>query len=631
MTQLLQDLVTRARAIGAPVSVERGVDKNWFFRRRLHRSVVDGKMRLFLALGMIDGFRVLEVLPNELKFIASHDENGPIDIVELLHVPVHSSERATSTGMSNLRLLTTSGNNRSTFPRSCLKIYSIVERKYIYVIRMRSAILDVQANPNSSAFAIHLKGEIQIYGSKDYRFLFTISCFSSPAPGPTFSLGPAWLAFAGGLKTLHSRPMNRSKIPLAASLSFSKLSKDYKKTLSTLSKDVMSGLYSLGNIGKEKLADYLSNGPAESEKKEGESEGHAAGYLTIYDLPTRRTLCCIKAHSTAIAHVSFDSSGSLLVTAGSNGQYLHVWQLLNTDTNPSTCFTSCQPRLMYKIFRGITHAQIRNVSFSPDSRMIAISSQHGTTHIYSLNPSLQGNGSFPETPKLLDQGNTIKEAENIVTFTPFHRIRQPSAPPNSDPMPLVSAFHTFAGSLSLVVITGTQQVLVHSLSQGPEEGESRKWGLSVSKTWNLNTILQEASPSSPIESKESPAVKPPRQNKSNSLSQVEMNTYKSNEVPFWASPQFEMQSFKVRQQSVSGEGIDSKAEQGQPSPDHLFWEDYEFEPLQYRKHVSFSGLKHHDRGDGGTVHTKIVDAIVSPLLNGDSDAVQPHDMSNIVI
>mmetsp|Transcript_13994 Transcript_13994/g.25256 ORF Transcript_13994/g.25256 Transcript_13994/m.25256 type:complete len:690 (-) Transcript_13994:696-2765(-) len=688
--ELVHSLAARvARTYSGSSNKERKHERAWFLRRRLYCCEMGGEMQLFLALGMCDGFRLLKIEDKKLIPIASHDENGPVDIVEPLHIPVHSSEREKKLGTANLRLLVTSGNNRSSFPNTCLKVYSIQEKKYVYVLRLRSPILDVQANSRSSAFAVHLEGEVQIYGAKDFRFLFTISCFSGEARGPTFSLGSCWLAFAGGLEVHSQTSSGSSELPLAASIpSYHKFSKDYKGTLSTLTKDIMSGLYSLGNMGGQKIAEYISNGP-EIERKSKHGHEHAAGYITIFDIHTRSILRVFKAHSTEIAHVAFDSSGSLLVTSGTDGQYLHVWQLLNTDTDENFLFTPCVPRLMYKIFRGITHAQIRNVSFSPDSRMLAISSQHGTAHIYSLDQlELHQTDRFPSTKKLQmhEQKNknasnasssatsAATEAENIVTFTPFHRIRQPSASSSdSDSVPLISAFFKYPRSpLSLVVVTSTHNVVIHSLTRPPPaeaEGSSStstsrsqsslsssdqqgsdNWELTVSENWQLESFLREHSieSSTKAEAVGDAALNGkhhqhhhPNNNNSKGhsswLSQVEMNTYKSNEVPFWASPQFEMQAVKPPKARKA------KSKELQ-NPDYLFWEDLEFEELQYRKHVSFSGLKVHEGLKSNSslgskvtekkINGKILAAMESPILALDAaemSHVVPEGMSKIVI
>uniref|UniRef100_A0A7S0DJS8 BCAS3 WD40 domain-containing protein n=1 Tax=Amorphochlora amoebiformis TaxID=1561963 RepID=A0A7S0DJS8_9EUKA len=633
MSDILQNLVNRARGLSAPAILEGSFDNAWFFQRRLHSCQVDDKIRLFLSLGMSDGFRVLELLDDDVVQIASHDENGPVDAVELLYAPSSSSKRENA-GLSNLQLLTTSGNNRATFPRSCVKIFSVGEKKYVHVFRLRSAVLDVRASQKTSVFAVQLQGEIQVFGSKDYRFLFTISCVPSPSPGPLFALGPCWLAFAGGSLPRSAKDSLVNSLPLP---SFKKLSKDYKGTLSTVAKDVMSGLYSLGNLGGQKLAHYLSNAP-ENDRKTNNGHGHKDGYVTIYDVSTRKVLSVFKAHSTAITHVAFDSSGSLLVTSGTRGQHLNVWQLMNAEPAESTrLFMPCKPRLLYKIFRGITHATIRDISFSCDSRMLAVSSQRGTIHIYKINQL--DNRNFPSFHKLQDR-DTAAEAENTVTFTPFHRIKQTlEANNNLDPMPSISAFHQFsphANSPALVVVTGSQQIQVHALvnPQGSCSEEDEK-SLTVQKQWHLNKVLlNETTQAYRQDGGRQPKGNKGSPPKSNLLSHVEMNTFKSNEVPFWASPQFVTQAMK--QPTGRGRDLEMKRE-AINNPDYLFWEDMEFETLQYRKHVSFSGLKCHfpvggEKMMNDAVHCSILEALESPILTAETKGVDFRDnMSEILI
>mmetsp|Transcript_10990 Transcript_10990/g.16426 ORF Transcript_10990/g.16426 Transcript_10990/m.16426 type:complete len:637 (+) Transcript_10990:31-1941(+) len=617
MSALFQKFVDQARSYGSSPP-EGSYAKAWFFHRRLQYREVDGELRLFLGIGLSDGFHILEVLPNELRSVAYSEENGPIGIVELLSKPSISSQTG-GKGLENYRALVTSGNNRSSFPRTTVKVYSIAEKKYIHVLRLGSPVLNMQSCPKSSVFAIHIQGEVQIYSAKEYRFLLTISCFHGSSMGPTFALGTSWLAFAGGLQSQQSKLSSSPKNGLGTSLpSFTTLSKDYKKTLSNLTKDVMSGLYSLGNLGGQKIVHYLSNGP-EFESKMKSEHDHTAGNVTIYDIHAQRVLCTFRAHQTPIGHIAFDSSGSLLVTAGTSGQYLYVWKLLDTSDKEGQQFSPCSARLAYKIFRGITHAKIKDISFSPDSRMVAVSSQRGTIHIYALESELH-ESTLPLSRKLIETNDNVIEAENIITFTPFQKFQQyHGGGATEESQHSISAFHGFSNLSkfpALVVVTGSQQVLVHTLDA---EEKKKKRSLQVNKCWHLNSVLrtQMHQPSGQrIKSNKNNRNerKSSTSQKSNYLSHVEMNTFRSNEVPFWATPQFVMQSL------VSNNESRSRAVE-RSNPDYLFWEDYKFEDLKYRKHVSFSGLKCYAAADPGlkltheVVQCGLQDAMASTLIS----------------
>mmetsp|Transcript_12881 Transcript_12881/g.31580 ORF Transcript_12881/g.31580 Transcript_12881/m.31580 type:complete len:760 (+) Transcript_12881:91-2370(+) len=743
MTELLHDLVRKARSYSSTSSAAAtaansltrresngrvGYGKLIFYRRQLYRcEKADGSVTIILTLGLSDGFRVLEVFEENVVQIVSHDENGPVSVVAPLQQPYGNGNAAQHP--SGLRFLVTSGNNRSKFPNTCIKIFSVADENYVHVMRLSSPVLDVEVCQRSNVFVASLQGELQLFSAKDYSFLFTVSCFPSPRLDQTCSLGPCWLAFAGGVPSFSPESGNFG----VRTSTFSELGKDYRATISSLTKDVMSGLYSLGNMGGKKIANYLSNSDSEkSDTKSPLSSRHIEGSVTIFDVPTRKTLCVFKAHAAAIAHVSFDVSGSLLVTADSEGQYLHVWNLLNPKNNPSSGFQPCVPCLVHKIFRGITHANICSTSFSPDFRFVAITSRHGTAHLYSLEPHCIRADNPPSSrcaPQSCDiytsnpkQKKTLK-SEHIKTVNPFHRIHHPTSARNDqEPAPLVTALHMFSrtGDPILIGVTASQHIFMYRVhttlpirghltsaskelrTNGnfaePENCQSEAindvLGISVKveRVWDFLEILHESHIdtsatilSGTTPSKETGNMNPNgaskrqslREGKADSqsevvrrsqtsrnglrrsssrisgstrqspnqqsvwLSNVEMITFKSNEVPFWASPQFELYNLSENKSvsQVKSEAIG----------DSLFWEDQTFEPFKYRKHAAFSGLripeielgssrlranklppptlKSFKRGGASfssskmnkddpeaAVHGKILDAIASPMI-----------------
>eukprot|EP01047_Picozoa_sp_COSAG01_P039401 COSAG01_NODE_3254_length_6349_cov_237.367520_6_plen_682_part_00 len=114
------------------------------------------------------------------------------------------------------------------------------------------------------------------------------------------------------------------------------------------------------------------------------------------------------AHSSAISTLHFDDSGMLLVTASTNGKTLKVFSLPDENGEqevplPLAGETTIdgggddvsggggathqwQPKLLYRLVRGaLTHADICSVSFSANRRWLAVSSSHGTVHIFAIN------------------------------------------------------------------------------------------------------------------------------------------------------------------------------------------------------------------------------------------------------
>jgi hypothetical protein len=184
---------------------------------------------------------------------------------------------------------------------------------------------------------------------------------------------------------------------------------------------------------------YLSNS-ASSSPPSGvsslSSPSLAPGLIIVRDLQRfDRVVASIKAHNNPISALFFDSTGSLLLSCSTDAQYLHVYQVValprainqqirranhrkqrnsnvlpksnsldqlnynNSGPNGANSGASAvnsgpnsanySVRFLYKLFRGVTHATIRCVHFSHDSKWLAVVSKAGTTHIFPIN--LHGN------------------------------------------------------------------------------------------------------------------------------------------------------------------------------------------------------------------------------------------------
>jgi hypothetical protein len=226
------------------------------------------------------------------------------------------------------------------------------------------------------------------------------------------------------------------------------------ESLSNVASGLASKLYNMAGQSKKIAANYLSGEDATGQSVSllhpggGGSGGaaHAAasssvlGTVLVRDMDTQRIIACIRAHpNTQVTHLSFDRSGTLLATAPVDGQYVHVYAVVmvpqpssmaanatagggagadSADLSPHTqprrpSVQSGSPlhgslsggaggaapppppptyqvRFLYRLFRGITHASIRCISFSLDSRFLTVLSSKGTAHIYAINPLLGG-------------------------------------------------------------------------------------------------------------------------------------------------------------------------------------------------------------------------------------------------
>ncbi|MCO5566773.1 hypothetical protein L7F22_020453 [Adiantum nelumboides] len=79
----------------------------------------------------------------------------------------------------------------------------------------------------------------------------------------------------------------------------------------------------------------------------------------------------IFAHDSCLAYLALTLDGRLLATASSKGTLIRV-------------FNTCDCTLLQEVRRGVDRADILSLSLSNDARWLAVSSDRGTIHVFSL-------------------------------------------------------------------------------------------------------------------------------------------------------------------------------------------------------------------------------------------------------
>jgi WD40 repeat protein len=131
-----------------------------------------------------------------------------------------------------------------------------------------------------------------------------------------------------------------------------------------------NGLVSISSIEKDYILATL-----------GLEEGHMRIETTF-----NREVINIPAHKSAITYYTLNTDGMLLATASEAGTLIRI-------------FSTYDGKLLREFRRGITSSKINNISFSDNSEHIAVSSDKGTVHLYSLKtlnplPALSFMGNF---------------------------------------------------------------------------------------------------------------------------------------------------------------------------------------------------------------------------------------------
>ncbi|PAV56939.1 hypothetical protein WR25_03603 [Diploscapter pachys] len=110
------------------------------------------------------------------------------------------------------------------------------------------------------------------------------------------------------------------------------------------------------------------------------------GVVSVVDLskedPSTSRILHFLAHTSPVSFIQFSPDGRLLLTANAAATVYHLFLLQPHPTSP----TLGAVQHLYKLKRGSTAAKVVSASFSLDCRWLAVSTNHGTCHIFSVCP-----------------------------------------------------------------------------------------------------------------------------------------------------------------------------------------------------------------------------------------------------
>ncbi|KAB7506922.1 Breast carcinoma-amplified sequence 3-like protein [Armadillidium nasatum] len=254
----------------------------------------------------------------------------------------------------------------------------------VKTIKFYSPVQDIYSNKN--VVVVSFPEKLAIFEATSFNEMFSIStCYRCPGLSINpIALGDQWLAFAD--RRLYSIHQSCGGVVPEGSSS-------YKSTVIYAAKSITKGLKELGetvasNFMGPKVSSSQPQAPAQSSS--------TPGVVTIID--TQRVngrevnlgggscpglIAHFVAHlNVPIVALEFDASGMLLATADKLGHNFNVFRI---QPHP---LSSAQAAIhhLYTLYRGDTTAKVMDISFSLDSRWIAISTHRGTTHVYPITP-----------------------------------------------------------------------------------------------------------------------------------------------------------------------------------------------------------------------------------------------------
>eukprot|EP01083_Nonionella_stella_P204103 744311_1 len=542
----------------------------------------NGQCSLFLFIGLIDGFQIFWSPPPSHQLhsqsprlhktrrsalaalikVASNTE-WAVKCAKILYPPSRRAKDVHEIFTDNALLVALIPSTHSAdFPLNTLKLFSITRGCYVRSLDFKSAIFDIVVS--STAIAVILHEEIQFLSSSTLERTLCVRCAPNPALHAPVSVGVRLVAFASAeIPSTDTPSIGNLSVTPRESLTDDSIEPFVSASLDSgriaeVATDLASDLYTLGDSGRKAIASYLC---PHDEIDHHSTSSTPQGIIAIRDIADGEVIGHFRAHDSRISCLAFDPPGTLLISVPESGQYLHIYKieprrstLRRTSDQSTVPVGGCS--LIYRIFRGITHASIREVSFNLTSHWLSVCSSRGTSHIFAINP--RGGQVSSETHSLYNSLGCVAPISaddriTPITLSAVYRIRSRwSGVDTKSPHPSVAATfhlspdldteHLFVANeteLSVFQLVPTAETEDTSYRSTTSNVELDVTPLSTTKLDSLLDIpvcdtIEQKFPSSL--SRSSTEHDPP-----DLFSQAELTTCHPDDVPLWASPQFTFQ------------------------------------------------------------------------------------------
>jgi hypothetical protein len=289
--------------------------------------------------------------------------------------------------------------------------------------------------------------------------------------------------------------------------------------------------------------------------------------VVIYDTKAQKKLAHFRAHDDGLSFLTFDPSGTLLATASGSGCEFHVYQILPGAASHQAAHH------IYTLLRGRTSVKITDISFSADSRWLAVSAARGTTHIYAIN--VEGGPAnihthIPGQPIPIHELPFIHHSPQPKLLEVLHcgRISQTAytmSPSGGGKWPEGRVIASFGGwsskqGLDLFILTEAAVMTHYYLKPHPPDPatagadkDPRALELAVEATFNWD-LGRRSSTKQLLESvltKEGSTLDDSKSKGISWLSNVEISTHPDLGRQLWAGPQFSFKTFTGKTQTKS--------------------------------------------------------------------------------
>jgi hypothetical protein len=234
----------------------------------------------------------------------------------------------------------------SDFPSNSFQIFSMLENKIEHQKKTDGNILNIQSN--SMVLAVSLPTKIDLFDTKNYNKSHSVNICNNELK---FTLANWYIGYSAAFKQDLAEE-NEIKI-----------------------KDVISKtMHNIAETGINKFKNYIDSTPHNS----------FYGKIWIKNILHNSLVCEIQAFNSPVSTLYFSKSSHLLIVSPVSGLSFHIYRI----NPPKEIRGEYKNRyfLVYKLHRGLTPAEINDITISDDEKIVIVSSSRGTCHVYQINP-----------------------------------------------------------------------------------------------------------------------------------------------------------------------------------------------------------------------------------------------------